>query len=1047
MATVDVTNQPVVVEATNDVAIVAFTESSVVVEVPNPQPVVEFTAGGTLTAGTGLAGGGYLTGNITLGLSAGSVASLAKADTAVQPGANLSSFVNDLNLATSTVLTDAIAGLSTVYQPLNSNLTAISAVATTVFGRSFLELTDAAASRSLIGVYSTSQVYTKSEVNGLVAAGLIPVWGTITGNILSQTDLQMALSAKSSIGHDHVASAITSGIVAPARLGSGTPDNTKFLRGDSSWVALSGDHGGLTGLGDDDHTQYHTDARGDLRYSLLAHTHAYLPLTGGFLTGEVVYDGASKAVFRNVLNTIGADIGLLGGAGDAGLYIYQRHNASIWFGTNNTTRMQIAANGVVNFNLTPTVDGIAVALVGHTHGSMIGLTDAFHSGSDFVTGTLVATDIDASVENGASFVIEITGKSYSPTVAPFKVVAQGYLYANGIMAASAVSYGGAFASSIKLMNDGGVLKVWWPTISYWNSFNVRVYNATGPTDGNISRNRVTGITNAAEPTGSKKISVTPYQSLLTLGGTLREGLGITTTGYHITMYDTDGPDPNDRTIFHFNGGFFNLYTHDYSADAWTSALQVEVATGVVTLGGRHDVTMYVDTSHLVTTTSALTGYHSYRYSTGTLSHYMAFNAGDYGFLNEQGNWTLRLDRSKNVFLSSLVIEAGSNTGVPALGTSGGSRSFLIRFAGDPNYGVLMGLLGTGDGWIQVQRTDAQATAYDLLLQPNGGAVRINGNLAHHAGNVVSASNTVFNNMGGAHGDVVNFNSVTHFGPKFIQSGDNGPTGNSQFYTLGMGLGSNYAWGTYGIQLAWPRDSAPQDYRPAFRCLENGTWTSWKIHAMSNVNSQFSVAQTFDASIYIAGSFYRTSGAEFSFYSQGSDTVYFTLRGGATPVMRGYIYGDGDGFGLLGNTGAWSIRIAHGAGGGIMHYNTTFFGGASNYAANNDGFYVDWANSRYIRNAIGNYGTIDVVGSKGGWSGIKFPSASGTPYLMFTTGAQTGGIYNEGGLGWILYFTGAHWQGHGGQALAQMSTSASCIIRRGTTAPTGGVDGDLYLQYT
>ena len=34
------------------------------------------------------------------------------------------------------------------------------------------------------------------------------------------------------------------------------------------------DHGLLTGLADDDHAQYHTDARGDARYSQLGHTHA-----------------------------------------------------------------------------------------------------------------------------------------------------------------------------------------------------------------------------------------------------------------------------------------------------------------------------------------------------------------------------------------------------------------------------------------------------------------------------------------------------------------------------------------------------------------------------------------------------------------------------------------------------------------------------------------------------------------------------------------------------------------------------------------------------
>lgn len=40
------------------------------------------------------------------------------------------------------------------------------------------------------------------------------------------------------------------------------------------------DHGALTGLSDDDHPQYHNDARGDARYALLAHTHAISNVTG-----------------------------------------------------------------------------------------------------------------------------------------------------------------------------------------------------------------------------------------------------------------------------------------------------------------------------------------------------------------------------------------------------------------------------------------------------------------------------------------------------------------------------------------------------------------------------------------------------------------------------------------------------------------------------------------------------------------------------------------------------------------------------------------------
>lgn len=40
------------------------------------------------------------------------------------------------------------------------------------------------------------------------------------------------------------------------------------------------DHGALTGLADDDHTQYQTEARGDARYAALVHTHSISNVTG-----------------------------------------------------------------------------------------------------------------------------------------------------------------------------------------------------------------------------------------------------------------------------------------------------------------------------------------------------------------------------------------------------------------------------------------------------------------------------------------------------------------------------------------------------------------------------------------------------------------------------------------------------------------------------------------------------------------------------------------------------------------------------------------------
>ena len=70
-----------------------------------------------------------------------------------------------------------------------------------------------------------------------------------------------------------------------ALTGLNDDDHTQYhtdARGDARYSLTSHnhDHGTLTGLGDDDHTQYHTDARGDARYSQLGHTHDHGTLTG-----------------------------------------------------------------------------------------------------------------------------------------------------------------------------------------------------------------------------------------------------------------------------------------------------------------------------------------------------------------------------------------------------------------------------------------------------------------------------------------------------------------------------------------------------------------------------------------------------------------------------------------------------------------------------------------------------------------------------------------------------------------------------------------------
>jgi hypothetical protein len=86
-------------------------------------------------------------------------------------------------------------------------------------------------------------------------------------------------------------------VVAPGRFAVVATGITILDGGGDGGVT---DHGALTGLSDDDHTQYHNNLRGDARYSQLGHTHDAATITGN-KTSSFISDFAAAA--RSVILT------------------------------------------------------------------------------------------------------------------------------------------------------------------------------------------------------------------------------------------------------------------------------------------------------------------------------------------------------------------------------------------------------------------------------------------------------------------------------------------------------------------------------------------------------------------------------------------------------------------------------------------------------------------------------------------------------------------------------------------------------------------------
>ncbi|HCR55871.1 TPA: hypothetical protein DIV49_02765 [Candidatus Saccharibacteria bacterium] len=191
-----------------------------------------------------------------------------------------------------------------------------------------------------------------------------------------------------------------------------------YQSGSGTWIpatVTSGggvtDHGALTGLSDDDHPQYHNDARGDARYytqsqvdtalsgkSDTSHSHTLNSLsdvnTAGVSTGDVLkYDGANWV----------ADTDLNGGAGDpsmGGDLSGTASNAQIVAGAVDTT--ELAAGAVTDAKV---ASGIAQSKITNLTSDLASKasTTHTHAGADITSGTVGTARLGSGTANSTTY--------------------------------------------------------------------------------------------------------------------------------------------------------------------------------------------------------------------------------------------------------------------------------------------------------------------------------------------------------------------------------------------------------------------------------------------------------------------------------------------------------------------------------------------------------------------------------------------------------------------------------------------------------------------
>ena len=268
----------------------------------------------------------------------------------------------------------------------------------------------------------------------------------------------------------------------------------------------------------------------------------------------------------------------------------------------------------------------------------------------------------------------------------------------------------------------------------------------------------------------------------------------------------------------------------------TTAIALNRASANQGLTGITSIAMPGGTSGTITITPAATA--------GTTALTIPANSGSFVTTGDTGTVT-------NTMLAGSIANAKlANSSVTINGSAvslGGSVTVTANTGSTLTFnnggaGGASGSTFNGSGALTVSYNTVGAPSTTGTNASGTWGINVSGNAAT-ATSATSASNAdtvdnlhavqFFNSMGNNHSTYTDFNTPTDFGYRYIQGTTNGPgiASATQYYNWGIGLGNDYAYTSYAMQMAIPRTPLGGNPYMAVRYREGGTWGSWsKIYA-------------------------------------------------------------------------------------------------------------------------------------------------------------------------------------------------------------------------